>query len=194
MTFDELLDYVRNGMKMQHVYQPVLIRALARAGGAASYRHLAVELASLDESSIAFYENRIKEMPMPVLRKNGVVEGDSQSMHLTVDGLTYEQVSLLVAACEERLASFIAKRGVDIWRGLLEFDPVPESIRYDVLKRDRTCRLCGAGPDDAQLQVDHIVPRSKGGSNDLMNLQVLCAVCNRGKSNRDDTDLRNLEG
>jgi hypothetical protein len=193
MTFDELLEYVRNGMKMQHVYQPVLIRALAKSGGSASYRHLAIELASLDESSIAFYENRIRQMPFPVLRKHGVVEGDRQSMHLTVNRLTDEQLSVLVLACEERLAGFIAERGIEVWRGLLEFDPVPESIRYDVLKRDRRCRLCGAGPDDAQLQVDHIVPRSKGGSNEMSNLQVLCAICNRGKSNRDDTDLRNIE-
>jgi len=63
-------------------------------------------------------------------------------------------------------------------------------VRYEVLKRDRRCVLCGAGRDDEMLQVDHIVPRSKGGSNKISNLQTLCAPCNRGKSNRDATDLR----
>lgn len=193
MTYDELLDYVTSKMKMQHVYQPVLIRALARSGGTASIRQLAVELASLDESSIVFYEHRIRQMPFPVLKKHGVVEGDRASINLTVESLSDEQISSLVTACDQRLEAFIADRGIDIWRGLIEFDPVSESLRYEVLKRDRTCRLCGAGPDDAQLQVDHIIPRSKGGSNETNNLQVLCAPCNRGKSNRDDTDLRQLE-
>ena len=60
-------------------------------------------------------------------------------------------------------------------------------MRYEVLKRDRRCVLCGAGRDDEMLQVDHIVPRSKGGSNDIGNLQTLCSECNLGKSNRDNT-------
>jgi 5-methylcytosine-specific restriction endonuclease McrA len=40
------------------------------------------------------------------------------------------------------------------------------------------------------LHVDHIKPRSLGGTNDPDNLQTLCRKCNIGKSNKDDTDLR----
>lgn len=39
------------------------------------------------------------------------------------------------------------------------------------------------------LEVDHIVPRSQGGSNDLSNLQALCSLCNVQKLDRDQTDL-----
>lgn len=60
-------------------------------------------------------------------------------------------------------------------------------LRWHVLQRDRfTCCACGASPALApgvELQVDHIVPWSRGGETVLENLQTLCSVCNLGKSN-----------
>ena len=45
------------------------------------------------------------------------------------------------------------------------------------------CRLCGAVPSDRiRLHVDHVKPWSKGGETVLENLQILCNVCNIGKS------------
>jgi len=64
-------------------------------------------------------------------------------------------------------------------------------VRYLALKKNNgRCECCGStGP----LQVDHIKPRSLHPALelDLNNLQVLCADCNQGKSNIDDTDWRN---
>ena len=34
------------------------------------------------------------------------------------------------------------------------------------------------------FEVDHVVPRSRGGSDHLENLQLLCAHCNRIKGDR----------
>ncbi len=52
--------------------------------------------------------------------------------------------------------------------------------RFFVLKRDRyRCRLCGA--TGVGLEVDHVVPAARGGSDALDNLQTLCIPCNRGK-------------
>ena len=61
-----------------------------------------------------------------------------------------------------------------------------EDIRYNVLKRDNfTCVLCGAtARDGAKLQVDHIIPVSKGGKTVMSNLQTLCEKCNKGKNNK----------
>ena len=63
---------------------------------------------------------------------------------------------------------------------------IPPKLRYTVLQRDMfVCKTCGASPKDgAKLQVDHIHPVSRGGTNDLSNLQTLCSVCNIGKGNR----------
>ena len=62
-----------------------------------------------------------------------------------------------------------------------------DSLRYDVLKRDGyKCQICGASVSDgAKLEVDHIIPISKGGKSVMDNLQTLCMSCNRGKSDKD---------
>ena len=64
--------------------------------------------------------------------------------------------------------------------------------RWQVFERDGwRCVSCGKSADDgAILEVDHILPRSKGGSDDISNLQTLCRECNVGKSNKNQTDLR----
>lgn len=190
MTFEDLLKFVEGELRMSHVYQPLLISFLVESGGAATVRQLAQEFALADEASVLHYEKRIKEMPVPVLAKRGVISKRAELIELQVDKLTYVQSSQIRAACEKRIADFLEKRGIEIWNGLLELDPVPSTVRYDVLKRDRKCVLCGAAPEvdsAVRLHVDHIIPRSKGGSNDIGNLQVLCAECNLGKSNRDNT-------
>ncbi len=62
---------------------------------------------------------------------------------------------------------------------------IPARIRYLVLKRDHNrCRCCGLTARETELQIDHIIPFSWGGSNDISNLQTLCRACNLGKSNR----------
>ncbi len=56
---------------------------------------------------------------------------------------------------------------------------IPALVRRAVWRRDRgQCRQCGSR---GFLQIDHIVPWSLGGSNDLQNLQLLCGVHNRLK-------------
>lgn len=59
------------------------------------------------------------------------------------------------------------------------------SLRFRILQRDNfRCQYCGATPQDGvQLEVDHIVARSQGGSDDPSNLKTSCWPCNQGKSN-----------
>lgn len=60
--------------------------------------------------------------------------------------------------------------------------------RLDVFERDDyRCQMCGRTVDDGiKLHIDHIVPFSKGGSNEMDNLQVLCHECNLAKHDRMD--------
>jgi predicted restriction endonuclease len=61
-----------------------------------------------------------------------------------------------------------------------------QKTRFHIFKRDNfRCQYCGRSSDDVQLEVDHIIPVSKGGSNDVDNLITSCRECNRGKSNHE---------
>ncbi len=59
---------------------------------------------------------------------------------------------------------------------------IPESVRNEVWRRDQgKCVDCGS---QKNLEFDHIIPISKGGSSTARNLQLLCETCNRKKSNK----------
>lgn len=61
-------------------------------------------------------------------------------------------------------------------------EPIPRKLRHEVFQRDGyRCRECGASKDEATLEIDHILPVAKGGTNDIDNLQTLCRECNRKK-------------
>ncbi|MCP1412933.1 HNH endonuclease [Paenarthrobacter sp. A20] len=57
---------------------------------------------------------------------------------------------------------------------------IPDDAKQYVWARDEgRCRSCGS---TGELQFDHIIPVSMGGSSNVENLQVLCGPCNRRKS------------
>lgn len=57
-----------------------------------------------------------------------------------------------------------------------------KKTRFEVFKRDSfKCQYCGESSPDVVLEVDHIEPVSKGGTNDITNLITSCFDCNRGK-------------
>ena len=64
---------------------------------------------------------------------------------------------------------------------------ISKKTRFDVFERDRfQCRYCGKTPEDgALMELDHIVPHSKGGSDEPENLATACKDCNAGKSDRE---------
>jgi 5-methylcytosine-specific restriction endonuclease McrA len=63
--------------------------------------------------------------------------------------------------------------------------PISAGLRFRILARDRfRCVYCGAKASDpgVRLHVDHVKPRSQGGTNEPSNLVSSCKPCNEGKS------------
>ncbi len=69
--------------------------------------------------------------------------------------------------------------------------PWPKGLKQKLMRRqDRTCAYCGYRRIASSLDIDHIVPVVRGGSNDESNLQVICRSCNQRKGMQTDEEFR----
>lgn len=67
---------------------------------------------------------------------------------------------------------------------------ISKKIRFEIFKRDSfTCSYCGSKPPSVTLEVDHVIPVFRGGTNEIDNLITSCFDCNRGKGKNELTSL-----
>lgn len=72
--------------------------------------------------------------------------------------------------------------------------PISKRKRFEIFKRDNfRCSYCGQQPPVVVLEIDHIVPVSKGGDNGELNLVTSCQDCNRGKSDKPLSEVKSLK-
>jgi len=59
---------------------------------------------------------------------------------------------------------------------------IPRATQFRVLKREnQICSNCSKAVKDEDIEFDHIIPWSKGGSSEEYNIKLLCRKCNRKK-------------
>jgi 5-methylcytosine-specific restriction endonuclease McrA len=72
---------------------------------------------------------------------------------------------------------------------LVMFDRLPKKevkfTRHNIFERDRnTCQYCGSVFDRKDLNLDHVIPRDRGGPTTWENIVCSCIPCNTRKANR----------
>ena len=72
---------------------------------------------------------------------------------------------------------------------LVDYDRLPEAAvafsRRNIFKRDHyACQYCGVQPAVDELSIDHVLPRSHGGTSTWENCVLACLACNKRKADR----------
>ena len=138
----------------------------------------------MDNDEAGFYSRLgfavIDESVLTVEYKFSYTSGGGMAQRSFTVPMTEETIVELIKTLESKLtASTFAKEQ----RALMT-----KKLREFIKTRDNyTCCTCGNSTHvepNLLLEIDHIIPVSKGGQTEEMNLQTLCWKCNRAKSNK----------
>ena len=70
---------------------------------------------------------------------------------------------------------------------------IPKAIKEEVYRRSGgTCEICGKPISRFQYSIDHIIPLSRGGTNNIDNLRAVHPSCNKLKGNFTDTEMKKV--
>lgn len=82
-------------------------------------------------------------------------------------------------------AYFVSEPFTETSTGRNRSRSISHSTIIRVARRDNnTCQICGKILLDREIEIDHIIPYSRGGTSDESNLRVTCLECNRKKGKK----------
>ena len=117
MDFLKLRNFITNQMRMQHIYQPVMIKILLESdNNKASVRKIAHAFLQKDESQLEYYMQITKVMPGKVLARHRVVNYESGNFYLNVESMSPSERLDLIQLCEEKIIEYENARGRLIWQ------------------------------------------------------------------------------
>jgi ATP adenylyltransferase len=82
MPFEDLMHFIERDMRMSHVYQPVMLRALSDRSGRASVEDVARALLNEDRSQLEYYFEITGNMVGRVLTNRAIVKRDGAAYEL----------------------------------------------------------------------------------------------------------------
>lgn len=125
----------------------------------------------------ALYEHRDRSVTMAEIREYlGIKPGEQEQLGRRLRSLrAFFEIDYI-----DEGYKLIKRRDID-----LNSEGINNRVRAIVLQ-DGRCKMCGrtVAEHHVVLHVDHKLPQSWGGTNDIDNLQALCEQCNEGKKDR----------
>jgi len=117
-----------------------------------------------------------------------VVNADGQNNFFTHDFESWHELSQREPEAE-MVSTISFKIRVPRVIVLMLFDRMPKKevkfTRHNIFERDKnTCQYCGKVFDRRDLNLDHVIPRDKGGQTTWENIVCSCIPCNTKKGNR----------
>ena len=116
--------------------------------------------------------------------------GIAKAVNSQYETFDFESWSAITASREDETLGIIGK-AIKIPRVILlvAYDRIPKKevrfSRLNIFARDKhKCQYCGGRFPTAQLNLDHIIPRSRGGTSKWENVVCCCVPCNSKKGGR----------
>ena len=183
----EILENIQNVLENQRQYKKY------------SYDvHAAMKFGTFKRSTEGMKEKKLIEIEKDLFQKEirrpciefsltvRLVNVDKHNHYKSSKNRTFSinEIINLVNRLDNKVGSYYRDNGV--WESIcrVERGKVSNKIRFAIYARDNyRCKICGKKGDNNDLEIDHIIPISKGGKSTFDNLQTLCHECNSKKGN-----------
>lgn len=195
-SYTKLKQFLESKMRMSHIYQPVFIKELIKNNGICKLEDIAKAFLNYDKSQVEYYEYITKTMPSKVLKSHGIIEQNKKEYILNEEYSNLSEIEKkeLIEICDKKINEFLEKRLDTFDHRKRNYENLSGSLRYKIITRAKgRCEACGVSSEERAIDVDHIIPKNKGGSDDESNLQALCYKCNRQKRDTDNTDYKQVK-
>jgi len=142
----------------------------------------------LDDRKV-LYQEALAEVMRPLESEEAAWLAIMRLMYLNPDNWEYiSNFEPEVVTCNEwghACPVFFTQSGAtETITGRTEGRYIPRSVMLKVIRRDNYhCQICNAYVNDKDIELDHIIPISRGGPTTVENLRLLCMTCNQKRSN-----------